>query len=214
MLVDVTAPLGALGLDASPGLPARTTVEFERTVAAGGAAYLRIDGTDVAAVVAALRGSPHVADVAPVDDPEIAGVYRLTWGDAPALFRAVTGVDGAVVAARAADGGWTFTLRFPSRDAASRFVERHDGDPPVTVEQIHRTDRLRTRGLTAEQHVALRRAVDAGYFAVPRRATLSDLADDLGISDTAASQRLRRGLATVLPAVVDPNRGLGRADDD
>lgn len=53
-----------------------------------------------------------------------------------------------------------------------------------------------TRGstLTEPQRELLRSAVREGYFKVPREVTLVELAEIHGISDTEASQQLRRGL--------------------
>ena len=42
------------------------------------------------------------------------------------------------------------------------------------------------------------RALELGYFEVPRRATLTEIADELGISDVEASERLRRETASML----------------
>ncbi|MDX1748149.1 MAG: helix-turn-helix domain-containing protein, partial [Halobacteriales archaeon] len=52
--------------------------------------------------------------------------------------------------------------------------------------------------LSADQREALTLALDEGYFDVPRRINLITIADRLGISDSAASQRIRRGLSAVL----------------
>ena len=41
-------------------------------------------------------------------------------------------------------------------------------------------------------------AVERGYFKVPRQTTLQTLADEHGISDVEASERLRNGLDAVL----------------
>lgn len=48
-------------------------------------------------------------------------------------------------------------------------------------------------GLTKRQEAALLTALDAGYFEVPKRATATDVADELGISKSAFLERLRRG---------------------
>lgn len=64
-------------------------------------------------------------------------------------------------------------------------------------------------GITAPQREALVRALEAGYFDVPRRITLSQLADDLGISDQALSARLRRGQTNLVQNALD-----GDSDND
>ena len=52
--------------------------------------------------------------------------------------------------------------------------------------------------MTPAQREALTAALEAGYYEVPRDATLQEIASQLGISDSAASARLRRGVAGLL----------------
>nr|WP_255473553.1 helix-turn-helix domain-containing protein [Halogeometricum sp. CBA1124] len=49
--------------------------------------------------------------------------------------------------------------------------------------------------MTDLQRETLALAIRRGYFEVPRSATLSDLAAELGVSKQAVSERLRRALA-------------------
>ncbi|WP_115863313.1 helix-turn-helix domain-containing protein [Halorussus litoreus] len=51
--------------------------------------------------------------------------------------------------------------------------------------------------LTPAQEVALRTALEMGYFAVPRETTASEVAAAVGISKSAFLERLRRGQATL-----------------
>ncbi|WP_254535260.1 helix-turn-helix domain-containing protein [Halomarina litorea] len=52
--------------------------------------------------------------------------------------------------------------------------------------------------LTEEERAAVFTALDRGYFAVPRRASLSEIADELGTTDVEASVRIRTGVDTIL----------------
>jgi predicted DNA binding protein len=56
--------------------------------------------------------------------------------------------------------------------------------------------------LTPAQEAALRAAFAAGYFSVPREATASEVAADLGISKSAFLERLRRGQASLFGQVL------------
>jgi predicted DNA binding protein len=62
-------------------------------------------------------------------------------------------------------------------------------------------------GLTGTQRETLRIALENGYFDVPRRTNLGELADQLDVSDSAVSQRLRRGIETVLASVIAEHDG-------
>ena len=55
-----------------------------------------------------------------------------------------------------------------------------------------------TQGLTDKQHEVIATALEMGYFEIPRDCTLQDLASELDISHQAASERLRRGMKTIV----------------
>lgn len=55
--------------------------------------------------------------------------------------------------------------------------------------------------LTPAQEESLRRAVEMGYFTVPRRATASDVAEEIGVSKTAFLERLHRAQNALLAQV-------------
>ena len=51
-------------------------------------------------------------------------------------------------------------------------------------------------GLSEPQREALMLAVRMGYYDIPRGCTTEDLANELGISDQAVTERLRRAIGT------------------
>jgi len=57
--------------------------------------------------------------------------------------------------------------------------------------------------LSARQHEALRSAVEAGYYEIPRATTTDALARDLGIERRTFEEHLRRAEKKLLPALVD-----------
>lgn len=68
--------------------------------------------------------------------------------------------------------------------------------------QLHRlyesdSDDYRIPGVSEKQHEALRVAYEEGYFDVPRRASLRDVANVLDISRSALAERLHRGQSHV-----------------
>lgn len=222
MFVQLTAPLGTLGLLDDHSLPAGTRVAFERTAVSGrGGPSLLISGDDRAATAAVIRESPDVSDVTRLDERDCETVYRLTWTEAgPALVDYVLETDGTVLATVAVDDNWSFDLRFPDRDAVARFYAHYDdATHPLTIRRVQPTGRAQQAPsdvLTVPQREALVRAVEAGYFEVPRKTSLNDLADELGISDTAVSQRLRRGLENILRGPPHEQRAVvhaGSRDD-
>lgn len=97
--------------------------------------------------------------------------------------------------------GWEMRMRFPGRETFKRFYQ--------TVSQMGLTIRIHSLyndpfadgdplRLSDKQRQTLELAHERGYFEVPRRATLRDLADELGVSDQSVSERLRRGIDRIL----------------
>lgn len=68
-------------------------------------------------------------------------------------------------------------------------------------------------GLTRGQREVLVAAMERGYFEVPRRASLVDLGESLDISDSAASQRLRRGLSELISSTLLSEPSLAETMD-
>ncbi len=202
-LVDITTPIGAIGFEDVRALPEGTRAEFERTASIDGSrgSSIAVSGTDVGA--AAFRRSPYLRDVRQMDGDDDGTVYRLAWNDdRPELLRSISAMDGTVLSAVAVGDTASLELRFPDDVSASRFYAAHDDRVnPISIRRSsHETGAEVSSGtvLTDKQREALRGALDAGYFEIPRRVHLAELADEFGITDNAMSERLRRGTATLV----------------
>ncbi|ACV49366.1 helix-turn-helix domain-containing protein [Halomicrobium mukohataei] len=79
------------------------------------------------------------------------------------------------------------SLRDVTRELHLRQLKRIDAGTGETGGQ---TITLALDDVTEKQREAVTRAVAAGYYATPRETSLEALADDLGISKSACSQRL------------------------
>jgi predicted DNA binding protein len=70
---------------------------------------------------------------------------------------------------------------------------------PYTVEEVRKgPPEARRGGLTREQRALVRLALDLGYFEVPARVNLAQLARYTGVSKAAVSKRLRRAERKIL----------------
>jgi hypothetical protein len=79
----------------------------------------------------------------------------------------------------------------------------------VEVERIGEYDHHRVAlagSLTDRQREAVRVAVEAGYYAVPREADLAAVAAELGVAESTASTLLRRAEAAVMERVATRTR--------
>jgi len=183
------------------------SVEFQRAVPAGRAEHqLWLSGEGRDRLVESLRADPSVESVDVLDELPGGTLVGVRWErvEAP-LFDIVEAAGATVLEATGTDEEWTVTLRFTGQEALSTFYEaaRRRGIE-VELREIlgERLAAVDDYGLSAVQRETLSTAFEAGYFDVPRRTTISDLAERLGVSDQAVSERLRRGLARVLDATV------------
>ncbi|MDS0296136.1 helix-turn-helix domain-containing protein [Halogeometricum luteum] len=204
MLLELSVPVGALGLVAPEASLPSLTVEFERTVFASDCTSLVVvSDEDAASTAAAFRERPIVEDVLRVDEVEDGVVYRLSWGETlPDLFQRIREFDGALLRASSHDGKWHLAIRFPDRVTMSKFYVTYDDSAyPITIHRISASEPAVNASedrLTPTQRKVLRRAWEGGYFDIPRRMPLTELADEFDVSDTATSQTLRRGTANLL----------------
>lgn len=185
-------------------------IELERAVPLGAdfAPYLTIAADDPKTVCDLVGAESAVAGVEPVCRSDGEWLVRVRWaGTRPALLPTLSAADVACTKAVATQGTWHLTLRFDSHQQLTDCYHRCvDCDIRLTVERVQEQDDLYPsppRTLTPAQREALITAHQAGYFAVPREVTLAQVAERLGISDTAASQRLRRGMQNVLSDATD-----------
>ena len=91
-------------------------------------------------------------------------------------------------------------------DDVARFLEELPDEIAVTVDEIGTYDRrggTLAGALSERQLEAVAVAVDAGYYDVPRTASLSAVADELGIAESSASLLLRRAERAVLSRLLD-----------
>lgn len=73
-------------------------------------------------------------------------------------------------------------LRRTGADVSLDWLMR--GDEPEQTIEINAGD------ITDKQREALKLAIEMGYYETPRQSTLSDLANELGVTESATSQRL------------------------
>lgn len=175
----------------------------------------RVDtGTDTEMLFWARNGDFEAFDAALEEDRTVSVSRSLDVGDRRLYQVCLTGEGfdvhlypvfvetvSLVGSATASHEGWHCEFYFADQSAVDRFVEAcRERDIEFEVERVQgwRDDGHLEFGLTDTQRETLETALDVGYFEVPRENDLTELADRLGVSDTAASQCLRRGLSTLL----------------
>lgn len=180
-------------------------------------AYLWIpDETE--SVTDRLEATPVVATATVVDEVDGTLLVRIAWTDrATGLFESIRRASASVIGASGTGEHVTFRMRFPSYDSLSTFYAACCArDVDVELLELHEPvtpGKRRRYGLTSGQRELVLAAHEAGYFDVPRGTTLVELGEELEISDSAVSQRLRRGLAALIESTLVADTGSERARD-
>lgn len=150
-----------------------------------------------------LKGSEIVTHVEALTRISDSVLYYVEWEtDEETFLNGVANNGGSILEAHG-DSEWSFTVRFRNSAALTDFHQFYrDEEFPVRIDRISSLgDNLKSEygfGLTHVQRETLVMAVRNGYFSIPRETTLEEIADELGISSQAASERIRRGAETVL----------------
>jgi predicted DNA binding protein len=164
--------------------------------------FVWVTGADAASVRAAADCSEAVCEATVLQSDE-ASLLAVDWTSTDCFLGLLAETDVACLRGTGVADGWRFHLRFPDRETlAACYQCCEDRGLDLRVESVRSPATPGPRepddALTTAQREALTVAMEAGYFGVPRGATLAEVAADLGVSDTAASQRLRRGVERLL----------------
>jgi hypothetical protein len=183
-------------------------VEIERLVPVDGGVvpYLWVYGDEgvLAEFESGVRGRAGVGRLEALDRLDGAALYSVTWERSePDVVSALREADGTLLEAVGGEE-WTFLVRFPDHAALSAFYNYClDHGVAARVSQLRAPSPGRRRpDLTAEQREMLEEALARGYFEIPRAVSLGELAETFGISQQAASERLRRGVRQLATAAL------------
>ncbi|WP_458209318.1 helix-turn-helix domain-containing protein [Haladaptatus sp. NG-SE-30] len=154
-------------------------------------------------VQAALEVDPTTADVELLVETEGEWLYRMRWvGKTRFVVHVLVDEAGTIVGAHGKENEWHFRILFPDRDSLGETYDFCEvNDIPIEIEQIYRLDESPRRGqysLTKEQYETLVMAIERGYYDIPRAVSGEELADGLGISHQALSERLRRAYKNLI----------------
>lgn len=155
-----------------------------------------------------------------VDDPTITEpTHIVTFGDRTIYrVRVVTELDpvpdeftelGGYILDVMSDGdGWVVRTHLPDREALLEMREYFRArDVSFRIARLYDAeaiDRVGNAGLTEKQRDLLLTALYSGYYDIPRRASQGDLAEQLEVSTSAISQRLRRAISQLIVSSLDP----------
>ncbi len=165
-------------------------------------------GPDRTTIERALETDPSVDVFATITEETAEAddcwLFRLEFGDRAKLFQhLVADNGGAILDAHGRDGWWSLKLLFHDHEAVSTCHDLFDQYGfQVEVTRVTGTNGIASAQtpLTKTQYETIYKAYELGYFDVPRKVTLEELANELGISHQALSERLRRSHSALVGA--------------
>ncbi|AQL44302.1 hypothetical protein BV210_16965 [Halorientalis sp. IM1011] len=171
--------------------------------------FVLVEEADFESFDDALAEDYTVAEPTVLAEQDGVRMYRLgLTEDVIAVTPTVTELGGMVLEMHSAGGVWFVKLQVPDRDALATFREFClDSGIEYRLDRLYRTEPTRSddHGLTDQQRRTLLTAAREGYFDVPRSISQADLAEKLGVSDSAVSQRVRRAVAALIERALSPD---------
>lgn len=142
-----------------------------------------------------------VNSVTEMDVFEDRTLFRLDWdASQDHLFRCILTHEGEILSATGTSEGWNFEMRFPDREALNQYQSccenAHISTDIIRIYHPTSPEAGPWYGMSDPQREALTLAIRMGYYDIPRGCTTKKLADELGISDQAVTERLRRAIGT------------------
>ncbi|MHB9285689.1 helix-turn-helix domain-containing protein [Halobacteriales archaeon Cl-PHB] len=169
--------------------------------------FFVVEAPDFDAVEAAARADPSVSEVTNVGDFTDRRTYRVTFTESTFLLSPALVDLGIQIDEIDADGDtWRYRVFAADRPTMLAGLERaRESCSRFTLDRLYSPLEDASAGLvdlTPARREALEAAYREGYFDVPRNTSLVDLGEQLGVSDSAMSTRLRRAVHDLVEQTV------------
>lgn len=191
-------------VDVAAAVPAATLVISIVPTAEGHTPFVvRVTSGPAAAVADAFESDPFTAEYTLLGEAGETPRYKVLpahsmeeWFeghiDDVGVLRSLAETDAAIDRIRVTQTGWIQTGWFADMATLGEFREFWERAATFSLRRLTRESETPAEGLTDPQRRALLRAYEMGFFDIPRRASLEDIADELDISASSLSERLRR----------------------
>ena len=167
-----------------------------------------VEGDDFTAFEKGLAADSTVTDVVQLTETQTRRLYRVTVveGDSVTTVPVWPELNISLLELTGTDEGWNLRMRIADRDALGRYREACETRNiqfrfEAIYEEREGTTKATTR-VTDVQRETLTTARELGYYEIPREASLADVANQCDVSSQAVSERLRRGTASLVDAVL------------
>ncbi|GAB7020436.1 helix-turn-helix domain-containing protein [Halostagnicola bangensis] len=185
------------------------TIKYKYNTVIDGAEmyFVSIFAEDYSTVEETMEGDGTISDPTRVATFENRAIYRVTSNLGRKIVPDQCIKRGIYVfSIISGDPGWTVRVHLPDRDALADFQQYcRDNNVSFRITQLYESTASADESylLTEQQREILSMAYYAGYYNIPRSVSQDYLADRLGISNSAVSQRLRRAVAELLSAILE-----------
>lgn len=165
-----------------------------------------------------VRDHPSVTAVREVSAHDDQRFYALDWmAERDVVLEGVRKSEAHLLSAAGSDSTWEFELRFPDHEELTAFQEYCE-NAHVSVDVTHVYNPTKPGagpwfGLTKVQRDTLVRAVEGGYYDIPRRISTQELADEFGVSDQAVTERLRRAIIQLVESTLAVEESTERGQE-
>ncbi|MFC7057570.1 helix-turn-helix domain-containing protein [Halovenus salina] len=169
------------------------------------------------AVEQAFEAGAFVADYAPIEREDATPCYRVEpaisismrdqlgdYVDDVTELQALAAADADIKGIRVTATGWIQSGWFADRETLDSFRSFWERNGRFQLRRLTPAADAgdADAGLTDRQREALLTANEMGYFEIPRTASLEDVADELEITASSLSERLRRAHSHLIDTVV------------
>jgi hypothetical protein len=220
VIVDLTTPSHAFELGRILQLESGTSAVLENLVPLGEKAvpFFTVYGAAREEFEAEVENHPSVGELREVSVHDDEVLYALDWEvERDLFFEGLHETKAQLLSGTGSGDQWFFELRFPSHDAFEEFQEFCSSTHiPLNIQRMYnptRPDSGPWYGLTRVQRETLAKAVQEGYYDIPRKRSTDELADSFDISDQAVTERLRRAIVTLVEnTIIAAEEAEERAD--
>jgi predicted DNA binding protein len=180
-------------------------IECERIVLSGDDAVmplLWIRDADREEIDAALEEDPSVETEDCLSEFDDDYLYQMKWIDqVHLLLHMLTNAEASILDAYGHKDRWELRVLYPNRDHLSQthsFAQEHGLTFDIVSFREMEGEPAGRYGLTDGQYHSLVTAAKRGYYEIPRKSGIEELADELEVSHQALSEQLRRGTGALI----------------
>ncbi len=215
VITDISVPADQFALGELFEAYPRVEIELVRVIPLreGVIPLLWVKYADPEAVEETLGGDPLTESVRLLTEADGRHLFEIRWSsEIDSLVTPLIESGAEVLRADGTAEAWEFRLQFSSRALLGQFRDAcRNNDVHFHLDALYNpvlpAEDLEEGALTSEQFDILATAHEHGYWQVPRDVELREVADLIGISSNAASQRMRRGLDTLVGRLVADKDG-------